>query len=166
MPVTVWLAAAVVALSLLAAGAASAAAGGNQPYFASLKQERTNVRIGPDSSYPVRWIFKRASIPVEVLYRYGNWRRVRDNSGDGGWVHSAMLSRRRTASIQERHGTDVLMRARPAETARVVAVLKPNVLVAPSSCRDAWCRIEVIGHRMAGYVPQSRLWGVYPDEAF
>jgi SH3-like domain-containing protein len=136
------------------------------PYFASLKQATTNVRIGPGFKYPVRWVYKRASLPVEVLYRYGNWRRIRDNSGDGGWVHAIMLSRHRTACIQARNGTDALMRSSPDSGAPVVAILKPDVIVAPSSCGNSWCKVRVIGRGLGGYVLQSRLWGVYPDEVF
>lgn len=148
------------------AGNAGSAANTQLPYFASLKRATTNVRIGPDFSYPVRWIYKHAATPVEVVYRYGNWRRIRDNTGAVGWVHAVMLSPRRTAWIQERNGTDVRARANPAATARVVAILKPDVLVKPLHCRNNWCLVDVTGHDLEGYVPQSRLWGVYPNEVF
>lgn len=164
-------AAAVAAAFLLTtASAAAAPAGGPSarplPYFASLKRDTTNVRIGPGSGYPIRWIYQRASMPVEVLHRYGNWRRIRDMAGDGGWVHASMLSRRRAAVVQARNAKDVMMRSGPAADARVVAILKPDVLVTPQACRNDWCLVTVQGRRLRGHVPQARLWGVYPDEVF
>ena len=41
-------------------------------------------------------------------------------------------------------------------------MLEPQVLVTVSSCDGAWCRVSVDGYR--GFVEQTKLWGVYPNE--
>ncbi|MCK0196469.1 SH3 domain-containing protein [Ancylobacter sp. 6x-1] len=134
------------------------------PYFASLKRTTTNVRVGPGLDYPIVWVFTRPALPVEVMNRYGNWRRIRDSGGELGWVHGAMLSSRRTALVQARGGRNVALRTGPDAAAPIRALLEPEVLVTPLACRTSWCRVEVKGHGVAGYMPQARLWGVYPDE--
>ncbi|RTL95747.1 hypothetical protein EJV44_11965 [Ancylobacter aquaticus] len=136
------------------------------PYFATLRNAVTNVRVGPGVAYRVSWVFHQRGWPVEVVNRYGNWRRIRDNTGDVGWVHSALLTVRRAAAIRTRDSHNVALRAAPEAEAAIRAYLAAHVLVRPKSCADGWCAVEVTGHDLDGFVQQARLWGVYPDENF
>lgn len=136
------------------------------PYFAALRNGVTNVRVGPGVTYPVHWVFHQRGWPVEVVNRFGNWRRIRDNTGDVGWVHSALLTVRRTAAIRTRDGQNVALRVAPDAEAPIRAYLAAHVLVRPASCTGGWCAVEVTGHGLEGFVKQARLWGVYPDESF
>src|SRR5262245_48383818 len=67
--------------------------------YVSLKADRVYLRKGPGTQYPVAWEFQRAGLPVEVIREFDVWRQVRDASGTVGWVHSSLLSGRRTALI-------------------------------------------------------------------
>ncbi len=58
------------------------------PRFASLKQKKTNVRVGPGTQYPIRWIYQQRGLPVEIIAEFANWRRVRGSDGSDGWVFS------------------------------------------------------------------------------
>ena len=51
------------------------------PRFASLRSDEVNVRTGPGTRYPVDWVFKRKSMPVEIVAEYENWRKIRDWQG-------------------------------------------------------------------------------------
>lgn len=157
---------ALVALAALVLSAHPAAAGQELPYFATLRNPVTNVRVGPGIAYPVRWVFHRRGWPVEVVNRFGNWRRIRDNTGDVGWIHGALLTRHRAAAIRTRDGQNAALRAAPQTDAHIRAYLAANVMVRPQGCRAGWCEVEVTGHGLDGYVLQARLWGVYPDETF
>ncbi|MGU3496535.1 SH3 domain-containing protein [Xanthobacteraceae bacterium A53D] len=151
---------------LLALAAVPAQAAGPQalPYFAALKREVTNVRAGPGTDYPVLWVYRRAGWPVEVLNRFENWRRIRDHAGDVGWVHSAMLARRHTAAVEAPPDGHVALTRRPDASAPTKALLAQDVLVELETCRADWCRISVAGR--TGYVPQDRLWGIYPGDPY
>ncbi|MBJ6124312.1 SH3 domain-containing protein [Microvirga splendida] len=132
--------------------------------FASLKRDKVNVRVGPGTQYPIRWIYQRKGLPVEIIAAFGNWRRIRGSDSAEGWVHAALLSARRTALAAPWSTVSVDLRSRPSGRAAVAARLQPRVLVRVKSCDRLWCIVDVPGHDVEGYVRQEKLWGVYPDE--
>jgi len=135
------------------------------PRFVSLKADRVNVRRGPNKDNEVTWIYTRSGLPVEVTAEYENWRRIRDWEGAEGWVYHSLLSGRRTALVTTRAKTAnelVPIYTSADSRSEVAARLQPGVLGAVKRCSDAWCRI--IGDGFDGWIPQERLWGVYPNE--
>jgi len=134
------------------------------PRFVSLKSDRVNVRGGPSKDHEVVWVFARAGLPVEITAEFENWRRIRDWEGAEGWVYHSLLSGRRSAFVVKRKTSEEL--APLYETAdpdsAVKARLEPGVLGMIKRCSGAKCHF--IGEHFNGYVPQDRLWGVYPGE--
>ena len=53
------------------------------------------------------------------------------------------------------------MRKSGAQSA-TAAILQPNVIANVRGCDGTWCRVW--GDGFKGYIQQSNLWGVYPDE--
>jgi SH3-like domain-containing protein len=70
-----------------------------------------------------------------------------------GCMHRALLSSHRTALIGPWMAS-----------ANSVAKLAARVRVAVRSCDGTWCNVEVTGHDVGGFVRQSALSGVYPNE--
>jgi SH3-like domain-containing protein len=133
------------------------------PRFVSLKPSDTPMREGPSKDHRIRWVFKREGMPVEIIAEFENWRRVRDSEGDDGWVYHARLSGRRTAQISPKlKAENVTLHARDSESSGIVARLQPGVIGAVEQCTGRWCRIS--GEGFDGWMPQERLWGVYPGE--
>ncbi len=155
----------VAALSIAtvtARGPQVQAGGLSLPRFASLKKSPVNLRVGPGVQYGIKWVYVRPKIPLEIYEEYGNWRRVRDWQGATGWILGAFLSSRRTAVIAPWSTNNIGLRSRPSGASPVTAWLQPNLLVGLVRCDGQWCNVVV--KPMAGYVRQSRLWGVYPKE--
>ena len=69
------------------------------PRFVSLAADRVNVRFGPGKQYPVNWVFARKGLPVEIIAEFDTWRKIRDYDGEEGWIHSSLLSSRRTIMV-------------------------------------------------------------------
>lgn len=134
------------------------------PRFVSLKSDRVNVRGGPSKDHEVVWVFARAGLPVEITAEFENWRRIRDWEGAEGWVYHSLLSGRRSAFVVKRKTDEELAplyeSADPDST--VKARLEPGVLGMIKRCSGVRCRF--VGDHFDGYVPQDRLWGVYPGE--
>ena len=140
------------------------------PRYFSLRNELTYVRVAPDLSRPVLFVYARARYPVLALLQYENWYRIRDFQGDEGWVRAANLSRRRTAIVQVE---DTLLFSEPGFTAQKRARLVYGVVVRPLNCEPHWCKVRLIaeGHEglpddapLEGWLPREVLWGLHPGE--
>jgi SH3-like domain-containing protein len=158
------LAAAAIAVWLAApppAGAAPDSSGLPLPRFVTLRAEEANMRTGPGEQYPIKWTYRRAGLPVEIVAEYHTWRRIRDWQGTEGWMHGSMLSGRRSFIVT---GETRPLRAEPRTGAAVVAELEVKVIGDIEKCpaADDWCRVKVQG--LKGWLRRGDFYGVYPDE--
>ncbi len=131
------------------------------PRFASLRNGEANVRVGPGKQYPMRWIYHRAGLPVEIIEQYEYWRKIRDPDGDTGWIHKSMLNGHRSAIVKG--GVRLLLR-QPETGAGIVLRAEPGVSGDLIACEAAWCRIQI--HSRKGWLPKTQFFGAYPDEVF
>ena len=132
------------------------------PRFVSLASNEVRVRTGPSLRYPIRWIYRRDHLPVEVIQEFDTWRKVRDAEGDSGWVHQSMVSGERYALVKGEANLGVRKEAEPA--GGVIAYLEPGVMAAVSACKGDWCRISSSGYD--GWAERKFLWGIYDSEEF
>lgn len=154
---------ALTVCALSGAGGAWAADDGaakKLPRFATLNKDEIFVRTGPALQYPIRWVYRKRGLPVEIIREYDTWRQVRDFDGAVGWVHHAMLSGYRSAIVKNKDGVTVTSRADAASS--VVVRLEKGVIVGLEECKDAWCKVRISGFK--GWLPRAALWGIYPDE--
>lgn len=146
-----------------AQGTTTGASGLPVPRFVSLKSDRVNVRVGPSREHAIAWTFVQSGLPVEIIQEFENWRRIRDWEGKVGWVFRSLLSGRRTALVTPWENNDrTPLRARSRSDADIVAELEPFVLTSVTECAGGWCRVN--GDQYDGWLDQTRLFGVYPDE--
>lgn len=131
------------------------------PRFATLKDAKVNMRVGPGKDYSVKWTLRRRHMPVRIIAEHGHWRRVELIDGDRGWIHRALLTTRRHAVAD---GRAVELYATPEDTARLVARVDPLTPIRILACEPAWCRGEVEGKR--GWAPKRNLWGIEPGAIF
>jgi SH3-like domain-containing protein len=135
------------------------------PRFVSLKASKVNVRVGPSRSHPVRWVYQRKGLPMEVLAEFENWRRVRDMDGDVGWIYHTLLDGRRHALVRPFGSSESAeLFSGPGGTGEVVAAAEPNVVVALDACGSDWCQAQAGGY--TGWMAKRDLWGVYSEERF
>ena len=90
-------------------------------------------------------------------------------------VAGAQASARQTVEQAEQRARDALIEAKvsapettiplfesPAPDAAVVALIEPGVVAELYECDGIWCAAKT--GEIKGWLEQSRLWGVYPDE--
>jgi SH3-like domain-containing protein len=165
-----WLATPIAALPARAEDAASengqqvgSVSGLPLPRFVSLKSDRVNLREGPSKDHRTTWIYERAGLPIEITAEFGTWRKVRDSEGTEGWVLHTLLSGRRTALVAPWKKDEVFtLLSKPDEGSAPVARLQPGVIGNIRTCDGTWC--EISGEGFDGYIQQTLLWGVYPNE--
>lgn len=169
-------------------GQSTGATGLPLPRFVTLKAHRVNMRVGPGRDYQVQWLYVRKSLPMEVLQEFGNWRKVRDPNGVEGWVLHSLLSNKRAVIITpwdmavrkqapssgeqadvstSKPAPTIAMHASPRADSRILAQIEAGKLAIIDECEKGWCGLNLISENdieVSGYVDQSLLWGVYPDE--
>lgn len=155
---------AISAPEMVNAGAAADSAkpsytGLKLPRFVSLRADEVNVRAGPGVRYPVKWVFVRRHLPVEITAEYETWRKVRDSTGAEGWVHRAMLLGRRNVLVIDKQ---VTMRRQPQDDSPAIARLNPGIVARLEKCGAIWCNVSVQGYD--GWLRRAGVWGLYPDE--
>jgi SH3-like domain-containing protein len=157
--------AAMTMVSNARAAGSDATSGLPVPRFVSLKADRVTVRGGPDKDHDVSWIYTRVGWPVEITAEFENWRRIRDADGSEGWVYHSLLSGKRTGAVQMKTKTDLApLYAKPDDKSAVTAQLQVGVLGTVKRCTGSWC--EISGDGFDGWIAQTELWGVYPNEKF
>jgi len=135
------------------------------PRFVPLRSDRVNLRVGPDTRFPIEWRYERRDLPVQIIREHEQWRRIRDIDGTEGWVHQSNLTpNRRTFLVRSNPAGEVVMRRRPEAEAQPVARLRAGVIGRVRACEQnsAWCEVQAQDSR--GFVMRSDIFGVMPTE--
>lgn len=139
-------------------------------YYASIKSSEVNVRKGPNTRYPIEWVFKKKGEPVEVIAQFEHWYRIKDFNGDEGWVKSTMLTKKRRGIISLKSKSDkssglyALLYSKPNTSSQVVAKIEHSKRVDITQCNKNWCQIKIVN--LSGWLEKSQLWGAYAKEEF
>jgi SH3-like domain-containing protein len=128
------------------------------PYWAALRYEQVNMRVGPSREYPVEWVYTRKGLPVKVVRVREGWRLVQDIAGDQGWVAASQLTPERGLLITGEGLVD--LRAAPSASSALRWRAEPGVVARHLRCSEGWCEIDIDGRK--GWVPAARLWGTEP----
>lgn len=139
------------------------------PRFVSVSVSKANMRKGPGRQYPIAWVLVRRNLPVEVVEEYEHWRKIRDRSGETGWIHKAMLGGKRTAIIvppsKNPEDKDIPLAplyTQAGEDKHPALLAQAGAIGEVRECKGDWCALEFKEGK--GWVRRIYLWGVYPDE--
>jgi len=133
-----------------------------RPYFVSIKADKAYMREGPSDNNRIKWVYQRKGLPLEVLASFEVWRRVKDMDGEIGWIHTALLSRDRTAIVV---GTaDATVRRRADANSDVIAEAKPGAIGRLMGCAKLACEVKF--EAAQGWIERARLWGVHDGDEY
>lgn len=125
------------------------------PYWASIRAEALNLRVGPSRDYQIAWVYKRKGLPMKVIRVVEGWRLVQDPDGEQGWVVARLLSPERSAIVVG--GEPTPMRTEPTATSTLKWNVAPGVVGYLGKCQAGFCEFNTDGHK--GWVAEERLWG-------
>ena len=68
-------------------------------YFLTLRYDKVNLRQGPSRKYPIKIFYKKKFLPVLILEKSENFRKIRDHENNTGWIHISQLSKKKSAIV-------------------------------------------------------------------
>ncbi len=124
-------------------------------YFLTLRNDKVNLRQGPSFEYPIKLFYKKKFLPVLILDKFENFKKIRDHENNTGWVHISQLSKKKAAiTIND----DQIIFNKPSTYSKPFAILKKGKLCKIHKCKDAWCKVSV--EKYKGWVKKEILWGL------
>ena len=124
--------------------------------FLTLKNNEVNVRVGPSKKYPVKYIYKKKYLPLEILDKSETWRKIKDFEKNSGWVHISQLSKKKSA-INAKNNS--ILYKKSTIYSEPIAKLEIGRLVLIKKCKDKWCKITSGDY--SGWISEIFLWGKF-----
>ena len=124
--------------------------------FLSLKNNEVNLRQGPSFEYPIKFIYIKKYLPVEVLDKSETWIKIRDFENNSGWIHTSQLSKKKTAICIKNNS---VLYKKPTIFSKPIAKLEIGRLVLIKKCKEEWCKIASGG--FSGWIFKGSLWGKF-----
>ena len=122
-------------------------------YFLMLKNNKVNVRYGPSFDYPIKFIYKKKFLPVKIIDRKENFRKIIDHKMNNGWIHISQLKKVKSLiTLQEQ-----FMFQKPSKFSKPVAKLEPGRLLLIKKCEKSWCK--VYSEDTLGWIEINDIWG-------
>ncbi len=148
--------------SAMAQAADSSESGLELPRMVSLRSDLINGRSGPDTKYPIEWIYKQKGMPVEIINEFGLWRQIKDWEGSECWVHKSMLTGRRFVKVTNLGENNIYNS--DDYGSKVIAKVEDGVIGEVKECKKGndFCLIKF--GTIEGWVPKNILFGIYKDE--
>ena len=127
----------------------------NEEYFLTLRNEKVNLRQGPSFDYPVKIFYKKKFLPVLILDRSENFRKIRDHENNTGWIHISQLSKKKAAIVID---DKLILFNSPTIYSNPIAILKKGRLVKIKKCKNEWCKVVAGDYK--GWLKKESLWGL------
>ncbi len=126
---------------------------GNESYFLMLKNSKVNVRIGPGLDYPIKFIYRKKYLPVKVIDKKENFRKVIDHKKNSGWIHISQLKKVNSIIVL----SDRILFKKPTLNSKPIANIKSGRLFFLEKCKNDWC--EVKSQNYIGWINTEDVWG-------
>ena len=95
-------------------------------YFLMLKNNKVNVRYGPGFDYPIKYIYKKKNLPIKIIDKKENFRRIIDFKNNSGWIHSSQLKKAKSFILLE----DQLLFSKPTKYSKpILKIAKGRLLL-------------------------------------
>ena len=107
--------------------------------FLSLKNNEVNVRAGPSREYPIKFVYKKKYLPLEILDKSENWRKIKDFENNSGWIHISQLSSKKSGINIEDNS---IIYKSPTIYSKPIVKLKFGRLIIIKKCKKKWCKIK------------------------
>ena len=122
-------------------------------YFLMLKNNKVNVRYGPSFDYPIKYVYKKKFLPVKVIDKKENFRRIIDHKKNSGWIHSTQLKKSKSLIVLE----DKLIFKNNSKFSEPLVKIKKGRLLLVTKCHLEWCKVKTDNY--LGWIKFENVWG-------
>ena len=124
-------------------------------YFLTLRYDQVHLRQGPSREYPIKILYKKKFLPVLIQDKSDNFRKIRDQENNSGWIHVSQLSKKKAAIVIEEK---LIMFKKPTIYSKPIVILKKGRLAKIIKCKEFWCKAK--SDKYKGWVKKDSLWGL------
>ena len=122
--------------------------------FLILKNNKVNVRYGPGFDYPIKYIYKKKYLPIMIIDKKENFRRIIDFKKNSGWIHASQLRKGKSfITLQNK-----ILFSKPTKYSKPIIKIAKGRLLIVSKCKIKWCKVKTESH--IGWVRNNYVWGM------
>ncbi len=118
-----------------------------------LKNNKVNVRYGPSFDYPIKYIYRKINLPVKLIDKKENFRRIIDHKKNSGWIHISQLRKSKSLITIS---TKILFK-KPTKYSKPLAKLDSGRLLLIKKCEKNWCYVNT--DQFSGWIDKNNIWG-------
>ena len=118
-----------------------------------LKYSKVNVRYGPSRDHPIKFIYKKTFLPVKVIDKKENFRKIIDHKKNNGWIHISQLKKINSLIVL----SDRLVFKKPTKNSKPIVNIKKGRLLLIKNCKKEWCEIK--SEDFSGWIKTNNVWG-------
>ena len=121
--------------------------------FLMLKNNKVNVRYGPSLDDPIKYIYKKIYLPVQVIDKKENFRRIIDYKKNSGWIHWTQLIKSKSVITT----SSKILFKKPTKYSKPLARIEKGRLLIVKKCEKNWCNIQT--DQFSGWINKTNIWG-------
>jgi len=121
--------------------------------FLMLKNNKVNVRYGPSFDYPIKYIYKKIQLPVQLIDKKENFRRIIDHKKNSGWIHISQLRKSKSLITT----SSKILFKKPTKYSKPLAKLESGRLLLIKKCEKNWCYVYT--DKFSGWINKENVWG-------
>tara|TARA_E500000178_G_scaffold198771_1_gene196849 strand:+ start:77 stop:520 length:444 start_codon:yes stop_codon:yes gene_type:complete len=123
-------------------------------YFLMLKYNKVNVRYGPNKDDQIKFVYKKKYLPLKVIDRKENFRKIIDHKNNNGWIHISQLKSPKSLIVME----NKTLFKKNSIFSKPIIKLEKGKLVLIKKCKENWCKIKT--NKITGWLRTENVWGI------
>ena len=124
-------------------------------YYLILKNNEVNVRYGPGFDYPIKYVYKKKNLPIKVIDKKENFRRIIDFKKNSGWIHVSQLKKGKSLILLK----DQILFSKPTRYSKPIIKISKGRLLLVKKCKKKWCKVKTEDY--SGWIVINNIWGTY-----
>ena len=124
-------------------------------YYLILKNNKVNVRYGPGFNYQIKYIYKKKNLPIKIIDKKENFRRIIDFKKNSGWIHISQLKKGKSIILLE----DQILFKKPTKYSKPLFKIAKGRLLLVKKCKKKWCKVKTEDY--LGWIIANNIWGTY-----